>query len=146
MQLQYDHFATTKTDDHEEVSKVWGRAYWSCHKVSDRSQNHIDRKQSFRLAATDLITQRFYWSLRGRQVDLISSQTGFRLYADQFRVEKGGDSLQTWSDLSVTDWQWGGDQMALQQRLVADWLQNGFQVCADHMAMVLQYVSDLSAH
>ena len=56
-----------------------------------------------RRAATDLVDERFYWFLRGREAALFSSQIGFRLYGDQFRVENGGDSLQTSGDLSETD-------------------------------------------
>ena len=34
---------------------------------------------------------------------LFSSQIGFQLYGDRFRLEKGGDSLQHSGDLSATD-------------------------------------------
>ena len=72
-----------------------------------------------RLAATDLVAQRFHWSLRGCEVVLFSSQTGFRLYGDEFHLEKGGVSLQTSDDLSVTDQRWGGDRS---NGASSDWL------------------------
>ena len=155
MRLQYDHFATTKSDNRKEDSKVSERFYWSCHKASswlpqglqlvatlssetakpNRSRALLSTHR--RLAATDLVAQRFYWSLGGREAVLLSSQIGFRLYGDQFCVEKGGDSLQTSGDLPVTDQQWGRDPSVLRQWLVTNWLQNGFKACADHMEMGL---------
>ena len=44
---------------------------------------------------------------KGLRNVLFSLQIGFRLYGNQFLVEKGGDSLQTSGDLSVTDQRWG---------------------------------------
>ena len=146
MWLWCDHFATTKTDNRKEVSKVLGRFYWSRHKVSNSRKTKSIACSLLsthkRLASADLVAQRFYWSLRGCEAVLFSSQIGFRLYGDKFHLEKGGYVLQTSSNQSVIDQRWGGDQSALQQRLVADWLQNGFQACANHMAMCLQYVAD----
>ena len=74
----------------------------------------IDHKQSFEHAqktgrdwfgrsAVSLVsevTKQSYFSL----------QIGFRLYGDQFQLEKGRDSLQPSGDLTVTDQCWGGDR------------------------------------
>ena len=38
-----------------------------------------NRSQAVFSACTDLVAQMFYWSLRGREAVLFSSQIGFRL-------------------------------------------------------------------
>ena len=48
--------------------------------------------------------------------------------------------------LFVTDQWWDSDRSVLHQWLVTDQLLNGFQACADHSPLGLQYVTDLSVH
>ena len=80
-----------------------------------------------RMAATYLVAQRFHWPLRSCEAVLFSSQIGFRQFSDQFRVEKGGDSLQCSGNVSVTDQKWGSDQSVSTSsvtscQLIAKWI------------------------
>ena len=129
MRLHSDRFATKINDNRKGLRTV---LLISLHKVSeDRGTKSIASSllsisYIIKLAATDLVAQRFHWSPRGRKAILFSSQIGFRLYGHQFRLQKDGDSLKLSCDLSVTDQRRGGDRSALHRRPVADRLQSGF--------------------
>ena len=140
MRLWCDHFATTKTYNCKEVSKVserfievFTRSPIGCRTNLIASSLLSKHK---RLATTDLVAHRFQWSLWGREAVLVSSQIGFRLYGNRFCLEKGGYSLQPSGYLPVTDQPWGSDWLALHQRPVTDWLQS--------VLIIRQRVCDIS--
>ena len=85
-----------------------------------------------RLAVTDLVTQRFYWSPRDLKVVLFSSQIGCQLCGDRFCLGNVG----TLCNFVTTYLQLISDEAVIDQCFIGDWSQFGCKVVSKHALII----------
>ena len=110
--------------------------------VATKYQNSLETKlvascllsMQRRLAATDLVARRFYWSPRGLQAVLFSSPIGFRLWRS---------GLGTHCNPVATCLRLISDEAAMDLRLICDWSVLSCKVVSE-CAIISHWIYDMS--